>query len=106
MALINIKHPHSLQISDARDRSEKLANEVKRQLAAFGSALAWNWENANSESNKLKLEATTGLAKGLVGNVEVLADSIVLGVDLPLMLRGMKGAIEKQIREALTLAFG
>lgn len=107
MALINVKHYHSLSMDETRARSEKLANEVKAKLAGYGSQVNWRWasENGQSENNLIKLEAMTGLAKGLKGDVKLFADRIEIGVDLPLMLRGFKDPVEKQISEALATAF-
>jgi hypothetical protein len=46
-------------------------------------------------------ESTGGAAKGAKGSIELREGEVVVNVDLPFMLRPLKGMVESKIREKL-----
>jgi len=91
MSTIDISRAHSLPIDAARQKAEELANSMQTKLG-----LTWNWAG-----DSIKFEAPGGVAKGTKGEVVVTATAVRVAVDLPFMLRMMKGSIEDKINEKL-----
>jgi putative polyhydroxyalkanoate system protein len=91
MATIDISKSHSLPLDDAKKKAEELAKSMQDRLN-----LTWNWAG-----NAIKFESTSGTAKGVKGAVSVTDKSVRVEVDLPFMLRVMKGTIEDKINEKL-----
>ena len=91
MATIEISRSHKLSKEDARKKAEELAKSMETKLG-----LSWRWSG-----DTIRFEAPSGAAKGTKGNVHVTDDSVKVSVDLPFMLRVMKGTIENKIHEKL-----
>ncbi len=91
MATIDIKRSHSLPKADARQRAEELAKNLEQKLG-----IAWRWEG-----DAVKFEAASGAAKGVKGEVAVSDTEVRVQVDLPFLLRVLKGTIESKINEKL-----
>lgn len=91
MSTIDISRSHSLPIDAARQKAEELANSMQTKLG-----LTWSWAG-----DSIKFEAPGGVAKGTKGEVVVTAKEVRVAVDLPLMLRMLKGSIEDKINEKL-----
>jgi putative polyhydroxyalkanoate system protein len=91
MATIDISKNHGLSLEDARKRAEELAKGMESKLG-----LAWRWQG-----DTIHFDAPSGAAKGTKGEVAVTAQAIRVAVDLPFMLKMMKGTIEEKIREKL-----
>lgn len=91
MATIDIKRGHSLPIEDAKKKAEELAKSMESKLG-----LTWAWAG-----DAIKFEAPSGIAKGAKGAVSVSTTEVRVEVDLPFMLRVMKGSIEDRINEKL-----
>lgn len=91
MATIDISRPHSLSKDDAKKKAEELAKSMQSKLG-----LEWKWVGDNVE-----FHAPSGTAKGTKGVVRVLEKAVEVSVDLPFMLKMMKGTIEEKIREKL-----
>jgi putative polyhydroxyalkanoate system protein len=92
MATIDISKPHTLPLEDARKRAEDLAKGMEAKLG-----LQWKWEG-----DSIHFSAPSGVAKGTTGTVSVSASDIRVAVDLPFMLRVMKGTVEEKIKEKLS----
>jgi putative polyhydroxyalkanoate system protein len=91
MATIDIRRPHALAKEEAKKRAEELATGLQAKLD-----LQWRWEG-----DHIRFEAPSGPAKGTTGTVEV-SDSIVrVQIDLPFLLRVLKGKIESKVNEKL-----
>jgi len=91
MATIDIRRNHKLAKDDARKRAEELAQSMEQKLG-----LTWRWEG-----DHIHFEAPSGAAKGTTGTVEV-SDSVVrVQVDLPFLLRVLKGKVESKVNEKL-----
>ena len=92
MATIDITRAHSLSIEAAKAKAEAFAKSMETKLG-----LSWSWAG-----NDIKFEAPSGVAKGTKGNLSVQANQVRVTVDLPFMLKMMKGSIEERINEKLT----
>jgi len=91
MATIDITRSHSLPLDTARQRAEEFAKSMETKLG-----LTWKWAG-----ERIAFEAPSGAAKGTKGDVYVTVQSVRVTVDLPFMLRVMKGTIESKIHEKL-----
>ncbi len=91
MANIDITRAHKLPIEDAKKKAEELARSMEQKLG-----LTWKWAG-----DSIQFEAPSGAAKGTKGDVQVRSDAVRVTVDLPFMLRVMKGTIESKIHEKL-----
>jgi putative polyhydroxyalkanoate system protein len=91
MATIDITRNHSLPIEEAKTKAEELAKGMAQK---FG--IDWKWEG-----NSIRFDASGGAAKGTKGEVAVTDKSVRVQIDLPFMLRIMKGTIEDKVNEKL-----
>ncbi len=96
MATIDISRPHNFSKDEARKKAEELANGLKEKLG-----LAWKWAG-----DSIEFHADSGVAKGAKGEVRVSDKDVRVLVDLPLMLRVMKGTVEEKITERLQKLLG
>lgn len=91
MATIDITRSHTLPIDDAKKKAEELAKGMSER---FG--IDWKWDG-----NTIRFDAPSGAAKGTKGEVSVSEKSVRVAIDLPFMLRVMKGTIEGKVNEKL-----
>jgi putative polyhydroxyalkanoate system protein len=91
MATIDITRPHSLALDEAKRKAEELA---KGMADRFG--ITWRWDG-----NTIRFEASGGAAKGTKGEVAVTERDVRVAIDLPFMLRVMKGTIEDKVKQQL-----
>ncbi len=91
MATIDITRAHTLSKDAARQKAEELAKSMEAKLG-----LTWRWSG-----DTIRFEAPSGAAKGTSGDVHVSDKAVRVTVDLPFMLRVMKGTIEGKINEKL-----
>ena len=91
MATIDISKNHSLPLDDAKKKAEELANGMAQK---FG--IEWKWDG-----NTIKFDAKAGAAKGTKGEVAVTDKNVRVAIDLPFMLKMMKGTIEDKVNEKL-----
>jgi putative polyhydroxyalkanoate system protein len=91
MATIELSKAHTLPLEDAKKRAEDLARGMESKLG-----LSWKWEG-----DTIHFNAPSGAAKGTTGTVAVSSAEVRVAVDLPFMLRVMKGTIEEKIKEKL-----
>ena len=90
-ATIDITRSHSLPIEDARKKAEDLA---KGMAEKFG--IEWKWDG-----DTIRFDAPKGAAKGTKGEVAVTDKTVRVAIDLPFMLRMLKGTIEGKVKEKL-----
>lgn len=91
MATIDISRAHSLPIDDAKKKAEDLAKAMGDK---FG--ISWKWDG-----NVIRFDAPSGAAKGTKGEVSVSDKDVRVQIDLPFMLKMMKGTIEDKVKEKL-----
>jgi putative polyhydroxyalkanoate system protein len=91
MATIDTRRAHSLGLETAKERAEELAKDMQGQLG-----IEWSWQG-----DKIQFKAASGKAKGTKGQVTVTASEVRVEVDLPLLLRAMKGVIASKVDEKL-----
>jgi putative polyhydroxyalkanoate system protein len=91
MATIDISRGHSLPLEDAKKKAEELA---KGMAEKFG--ISWKWEG-----NAIRFDAPSGAAKGTKGEVSVTEKEVRVQIDLPFMLKMLKGTIESKVNEKL-----
>jgi putative polyhydroxyalkanoate system protein len=91
MATIDISRNHTLPLDDAKKKAEDLA---KGMADKFG--IAWKWDG-----DTIRFDATSGAAKGTKGEISVSDKAVRVAIDLPFMLRVMKGTIEGKVNEKL-----
>lgn len=91
MATIDITRSHTLPIDTAKTKAEELA---KSMADRFG--IIWKWDG-----NTIRFDAPGGAAKGTKGEVAVTEKDVRVAIDLPFMLKMMKGTIEEKVKEKL-----
>jgi len=91
MATIDIQRAHTLSKDEARKRAEALATAMKEKLG-----LAWSWQG-----DQILFEAPSGPAKGTKGTVDVSDKLVRVQIDLPFILRVLKGKVESKVNEKL-----
>lgn len=91
MATIDIRRGHALPLEDAKKKAEELAKGMESK---FG--IVWKWDG-----NTIRFDAPSGAAKGTKGEVAVTEKEVRVAIDLPFMLRVMKGTIEGKVNEKL-----
>lgn len=96
MATIDIRRNHTLGLEAAKEKAAGLADGMKEKLG-----LDWAWDG-----NNIKFNASSGMAKGVTGKVTVEAESIRVEIDLPFLMRAMKGTIESKVNQNLDRALG
>jgi putative polyhydroxyalkanoate system protein len=92
MATIDVRRNHALPKEEAKKRAEELAKSMKQKLD-----LDWRWEG-----DRIVFEAPTGAAKGTKGTVDVTDKEVRVQIDLPLLMRMLKGTVESKVNEKLT----
>jgi putative polyhydroxyalkanoate system protein len=91
MATIDIKRSHTLEKEEAKKRAEALAQDMEQKLG-----IRWRWE-----ADKIRFDAPSGAAKGATGTVYVDPRDVRVEVDLPFLLRAVKGVVESKINQKL-----
>src|SRR3954447_12473053 len=91
MATIDIRRAHTLDKDQARKRAEELAKGLEDKLG-----IRWRWEG-----DQILFDAPSGAAKGATGKVSVDTTAVRVEVDLPFLLRAVKGTIESKINDKL-----
>jgi putative polyhydroxyalkanoate system protein len=91
MATIDITRNHTLPIQDAKVKAEELATG---RADKFG--ILWKWDG-----DTIRFDAPSGAAKGTKGEVAVTDKTVRVAIDLPFMLKMLKGTIEGKVKEKL-----
>jgi putative polyhydroxyalkanoate system protein len=91
MATIDITRAHTLPKDEAKKRAEELAKGMEEKFS-----LVWHWDG-----DAIRFDAPRGSAKGTKGEVSVTEREIRVQIDLPFMLRVLKGTIEGKVNEKL-----
>jgi putative polyhydroxyalkanoate system protein len=91
MSTIDITRAHKLPLEDAKKKAEELAKSMGEK---FG--IDWKWEG-----DTIRFDAPSGKAKGTKGEVAVNDKEVRVAIDLPFLLRVLKGTIEDKVKEKL-----
>jgi putative polyhydroxyalkanoate system protein len=91
MATIDIRRSHTLDKDEARRRAETLAKSMEDRIG-----IRWHWDG-----DQIRFDAPSGIAKGSTGAVHVDPKAVRVEVDLPFLLRAVKGKVESKINEKL-----
>jgi putative polyhydroxyalkanoate system protein len=91
MATIDVRKSHTLPKDEAKKRAEDLARSMQQKFE-----LDWRWEG-----DRIVFEASRGAAKGTKGTVEVSDNDVRVQIDLPFLLRMLKGTVESKVNEKL-----
>lgn len=86
MAHIHIERAHGLGLEEARRQIDQIAETLQGELQAN-----FHWEGDHLEFER----------PGASGVIAVAADQVTLDIRLGLLLRPLKGAIERTITEQL-----
>jgi putative polyhydroxyalkanoate system protein len=91
MATIDVCRSHALPKEEAKKRAEDLAKSMQQKFD-----LDWRWEG-----DRIVFDAPRGAAKGTRGSVEVSDADVRVQIDLPMLLRMLKGKVESKVSEKL-----
>jgi putative polyhydroxyalkanoate system protein len=91
MATIDVRRSHALPKDEAKKRAEELAKSMQEKFQ-----LDWRWEG-----DAITFNAPRGAAKGTKGSVHVTDRDVRVQIDLPFLLRVMKGTVESKVNEKL-----
>jgi putative polyhydroxyalkanoate system protein len=91
MSTIDVRRAHALPKEEARKRAEELADSMKQKYE-----LEWRWDG-----DRIAFDAPRGAAKGTRGSVDVGEKEVRVQIDLPFLLRMLKGTIETKVNDKL-----
>jgi putative polyhydroxyalkanoate system protein len=91
MATIDITRTHALSKDEAKKRAEEFAKGMESRFD-----LKWHWVG-----DAIRFDAPSGAAKGTKGEVAVTDKNVRVQIDLPFLLRAIKGTIESKVNEKL-----
>ncbi|MCC6645019.1 MAG: polyhydroxyalkanoic acid system family protein [Polyangiaceae bacterium] len=97
MATIDLRRTHALAPDDARAKAEELARAMEAKLG-----IVWRWDG----DQIVRFDAPSGAAKGSKGQVTLTADSVRVEIDLPFLLRALRGVVEGKVRARLDALLG
>lgn len=96
MATIDIRRSHKHDKEEAKRRAETLAKSMEDKLG-----IRWRWEG-----DKIAFDAPSGAAKGATGTVKLNEGEVRVEIDLPFLLRAIKGTIEGKVNDKLNEILG
>ncbi|MEM9692390.1 MAG: polyhydroxyalkanoic acid system family protein [Myxococcota bacterium] len=96
MAAIDIRRTHSLGLDTAKQKAEELAKDLSEKLE-----LDWRWEG-----DAIRFQGDRGKAKGVKGSVNVSSSDVRVEIDLPFLMKAMKGVISGKVEEKLDATLG
>jgi putative polyhydroxyalkanoate system protein len=91
VATIDIRRPHAVGKDVAKQKAEELAKGLEAKLG-----IRWSWAG-----DAIKFDVPSGAAKGASGTVNVDASTVHVQIDLPFLLRAIKGTVESKVNKKL-----
>ena len=91
MSTIDITRAHTLPLEDAKKKAEEIAKSMESRFS-----IVWKWDG-----DTIRFDAPSGAAKGTKGELRVSSKEVRVAIDLPFMLRMLKGTIEDKVNEKL-----
>lgn len=92
MATIDLRRAHKLTHEDAREKAEELARAMQAKLG-----IVWGWDG----ERVVRFDTPAGAAKGSKGQVTLGEGSVRVEIDLPWLLRALKGVVEGKVKARL-----
>ena len=92
MASIDMGRQHSLDLPTARRKVEDIARDLEGKIG-----LQWRWDG----DDRVRFDVPRGPAKGVKGSLSVSATNVRIEIDLPLLVKPMKGLIASRVQEKL-----
>ena len=96
MATIDIARSHRLDLTVAKERAQQLAEDLEVKLG-----IDWRWEG-----DDIRFKADRGKAKGAKGAVRVTTSQVRVEIDLPFLLRALKGMVAGKVNDKLDKLIG
>lgn len=96
MATIDMRRKHALASDEVRRRAEDLARDMEGKIG-----IKWRWEG-----DAIRFDTPSGAAKGVTGEVSVSTTEVRVQIDLPFLLRAIKGKIEGKVKDKLDAIIG
>jgi putative polyhydroxyalkanoate system protein len=96
MATIDMRRKHKLSREQTRAKAEELARGMEQKLG-----IRWKWQG-----EAITFDTPAGVAKGTSGQVLVSDEEVRVQIDLPLLLRALKGMVEGKVKERLDEVVG
>ena len=96
MATIDMRRKHSMSREQTRAKAEELARGMEEKLG-----IRWQWQG-----DAIRFDTPAGVAKGTTGQVTVSDSEVRVEIDLPFLLRAIKGTIEGKVKEKLDAIVG
>jgi len=90
MATIEIRRTHSLPIEQLKQKVTDMSGSLDANYAVKG-----HWEG-----DDMILDGS-GMSRGVKGRIKLDATSVSIDIDLPLLLRAMKGQVESSVTRKL-----
>ena len=90
MATIQITRSHSRTIEELKTKVAEMSGSLEAKYAVKG-----RWQG-----DSMILEGT-GLSRGVTGRIDVTATTVRVEIDLPFLLRPMKGQVEQSVTRKL-----
>ncbi len=90
MATIEISRNHSKPVDEVRTKIAEMSGSLDAKYAVKG-----RWQG-----DSMLLEGS-GMSRGVKGRIDVTSTTVRVEIDLPLLLRAMKGSIEDSIARKL-----
>jgi putative polyhydroxyalkanoate system protein len=96
MATIDLRRKHTMTRDQTRAKAEELARGMEEKLG-----IRWRWEG-----DSIRFDTPAGVAKGTSGQVDVSDAEVRVQIDLPFLLRAIKGMVEGKVKERLDVIVG
>jgi len=90
MATIEIRRSHGMPVEELRKKVDQMSGSLEAKYAVRG-----HWEG-----DEMVLEGS-GMTRGVKGRIKIEASAVLVELDLPLLMRPMKGQIEESIARKL-----
>lgn len=90
MATIEICRSHAMPVEELRKKVDQISGSLEAKYAVHG-----RWQG-----DEMLLEGS-GMTRGVKGRIKLEASTVLIELDLPLLLRPMKGQVEESIARKL-----
>jgi putative polyhydroxyalkanoate system protein len=96
MATIEIRRSHAMKVEELKKKIDELSGSLEAKYAVKG-----RWAG-----DTLMILEGSGMAGGVKGKIVIESAAVSVDIDLPLLLRAMKGAIESSVARKLDKVLG